>query len=446
MQRLLRQLQATVALLAAAAGCYSVAAGVVNAQTKSAAKTAQSNEAQNSEASPQRRQKLQSEQRQLQQRLAKLKQQLADSEASHSEAADALSESERSISATNRHLRELADARRQVERQISGAQERGRGVGQRQSEQERLLSLLLRTEAMMSRQSAWQSWLAGESPGALARDLRYLEIATQARAAAIADLRDRREELHQLEVESLARQAELAAIAQQEKQARSQLLQQQNVRKQTLARLARQISGQRQTIASLERDDQRLAGLVEQLTRLLAQQARRAEQSRRAPVAPPARTGADTRNATSAATDFDPPAGSKLAALRAKMQLPVRGEVVARFGATRMTEAGVNAPTWKGVLIRAAQGSDVRCVAAGRVVFADWLRGFGNLLIVDHGDGLLSVYGNNESLLRSVGDRVEADEVVSSVGNTGGNTESGLYFELRFEGRPIDPLKWAQAR
>jgi septal ring factor EnvC (AmiA/AmiB activator) len=128
------------------------------------------------------------------------------------------------------------------------------------------------------------------------------------------------------------------------------------------------------------------------------------------------------------------------------MHLPVKGEVIARFGTTRKTEAGVNAPTWKGVVIRAPQGTDVRAVAAGRVVFADWLRGFGNLLIVDHGDGLLSIYGNNESLLRSVGDRVESDEVIAAVGNTGGNTESGLYFELRFEGRPIDPLKWAQAR
>jgi septal ring factor EnvC (AmiA/AmiB activator) len=112
----------------------------------------------------------------------------------------------------------------------------------------------------------------------------------------------------------------------------------------------------------------------------------------------------------------------------------------------RKTEAGVNAPTWKGVFIRCPQGSEVRAVAAGRVVFADWLRGFGNLLIVDHGEGLLSVYGNNESLLRGVGDRIDADEVVAEVGNTGGNAESGLYFEIRFEGRPIDPLKWAQAR
>lgn len=285
----------------------------------------------------------------------------------------------------------------------------------------------------------------GRVSGSLAREHRYMELAALARSSSITDLRDRREELHQLEAESLVKQAELAGIAHEEKQARVHLLRQQETRKQMLARLSRQISGQRQTIASLERDDQRLGSLVDQLTRLLAEQARRAAQARAA-VPPSKGTGRASRNGPTTALEVDPPPGSKAAALRERMRLPVKGDVIARFGATRKTEAGVNAPTWKGVLIRAPQGTDVRAVAAGRVVFADWLRGFGNLLIVDHGEGLLSVYGNNESLLRSVGDRIEADEVIAEVGNTGGNAESGLYFELRFEGRPIDPLKWAQAR
>ena len=86
-------------------------------------------------------------------------------------------------------------------------------------------------------------------------------------------------------------------------------------------------------------------------------------------------------------------------------------------------------------------------MAAGRVVFAEWLRGFGNLVILDHGDGYLSVYGNNESLLRNLGDKVvTCGDVIAEVGNTGGNSEPGLYFEIRFQGRPLDPLRWAQAR
>jgi septal ring factor EnvC (AmiA/AmiB activator) len=98
------------------------------------------------------------------------------------------------------------------------------------------------------------------------------------------------------------------------------------------------------------------------------------------------------------------------------------------------------------VFFRAPEGADVHAIAAGRVVFADWLRGFGNLLILDHGDGLLSVYGNNEALLAGVGERVEAGAVVAAVGNTGGNPDPGLYFEIRVQGRPVDPLSWVAAR
>ena len=103
-------------------------------------------------------------------------------------------------------------------------------------------------------------------------------------------------------------------------------------------------------------------------------------------------------------------------------------------------------PSSKGIFIRAAEGADVRSVGDGQIVFADWLRGFGNLLVIDHGEGYLSIYGNNEALLRNVGDKVAVGEVVASVGNTGGNEAPGLYFELRFQGRPFDPLTWVAAR
>lgn len=431
--RLLRDVAVAAALVAGV--CIGGAAG---AQSKSGkgAKPAQGTSA---EASPQRRQQLQSEQRQLQQRLARLKQQLADSEANHSEAADALRESEAAISATNRRLRELAETRRRVERQVANLQDRGRSVGLRQSEQEQQLGRLLRAEQRLGRLAPWQQWLGGESPAALARDRRYLDVAARARARSVGDLRERREEIDQLEAESLLKQAELAGIAQEENRARTQLLREQSARRQTLAKLSRQIGAQRQTIASLERDEQRLGALVEQIARLLAEQARRA-------AAAAARSNARASAPAAAEAADVETASRKIAALRGTLRLPVQGDVTARFGAARKTEAGVDAPTWKGIFIRAPQGTEVRAIAAGRVVFADWLRGFGNLLILDHGEGLLSVYGNNESLLRTVGDRIEREEVIAAVGNTGGNTESGLYFELRLQGRPIDPLKWAQAR
>jgi septal ring factor EnvC (AmiA/AmiB activator) len=129
-------------------------------------------------------------------------------------------------------------------------------------------------------------------------------------------------------------------------------------------------------------------------------------------------------------------------ALRGKLRLPVRGELTQRFGAPRGA-AGMEA---KGVFIRAPQGQPVRAIAKGQVVYADWMRGFGNLLIVDHGENYLSIYANNEALLKEMGDAVAPGEAVAVTGSSGGNEETGLYFELRHLGRAFDPLSWVKLK
>ena len=116
---------------------------------------------------------------------------------------------------------------------------------------------------------------------------------------------------------------------------------------------------------------------------------------------------------------------------------PVRGDVQGRFGMER-PEGGV----WRGIVLRANEGAQVAAIAPGRVVYAGWLGGFGNLMIVDHGAKYLSVYGYNQSLLKQVGDQVNAGENIATVGATGGQVEPGLYFEIRHEGKPVNPLLW----
>jgi septal ring factor EnvC (AmiA/AmiB activator) len=100
----------------------------------------------------------------------------------------------------------------------------------------------------------------------------------------------------------------------------------------------------------------------------------------------------------------------------------------------------------KGVFIRAPQGQPVRAIARGQVVYADWMRGFGNLLIVDHGENYLSIYANNESLLKELGDAVAPGEPIATTGSSGGNQETGLYFEMRHLGRAFDPLSWVKKK
>jgi septal ring factor EnvC (AmiA/AmiB activator) len=234
---------------------------------------------------------------------------------------------------------------------------------------------------------------------------------------------------------------ELAAIEQRRQQQRAALLAQQQRHQGVVARLADRIKQQRREIGSLKRDEQRLGKLIEGLARIVAKPAR-------APKPVPAQRGGRAAAAeapaaldnrlTPEAADFS----GNFARLKGRLRLPVRGAIANRFGAPR-ADSGA---TWKGLFIRSAVGGEVKAIAPGRVVFADWLRGFGNLLIVDHGDAFLSVYGNNQSLFRQVGDTVKAGETIAVVGNSGGNQESGLYFEIRQQGQAVDPLKWASLK
>ena len=414
-------------------------------ERKNAQKSAPAQNAAKGSASAQQRSQLQGEQRELQTRLARLRKQLAEAEASKSEAANALAGADRSISAANRRLRELRAERQELERQLAALQERSRAAASRQTEQEQQLAAVARMQFALLRQRDWQRVIDGHSPIERIRELGYLDYVVAAKSESIAALRERQQELAEVESQLRDKQAELAANAEQTQQGRQDLLKQQAARRKTLDSLARQISAQQQSIATLERDDKRLGGLIENINRLLAEQAQRQARERAAAAR---RSASPARSATPppAATAPDPPADTDFGQRRGKLRLPVNGEVLARFGSPRQASDGTSAPTWKGVFIRAATGTDVHAVAAGRVVFADWLRGFGNLLILDHGDGYLSVYGNNESLLRNLGDKVASGDAIAEVGNTGGNSEPGLYFEIRFQGRPLDPLRWAQAR
>jgi septal ring factor EnvC (AmiA/AmiB activator) len=187
------------------------------------------------------------------------------------------------------------------------------------------------------------------------------------------------------------------------------------------------IREQRRQVRGLERDESRLTRLVEELGRVLADEAQRL------------RPGLRESRRNDAVPSADGTLGSRsFASLRGRLRLPIRGELASRFGNPR-PDGG---PSWKGLFIRSPSGQDVRAVAPGRVVFAEWMRGFGNLLILDHGEGYLTIYGNNEAVLKQVGDAVGAGDAVATTGSSGGSPESGLYFEMRHEGRPFDPLKW----
>ncbi len=399
-------------------------------------------------ANPQKQpSELRREQQALQLELAKLKRQLAATETTRSTTTDALAKAEIAISNVNRRLRELGAERQRVERQIAALAAREHDAASRQDEQQRRRDALLRHMQRLTLRDPLHLLVEGDDPNELSRDEQYLAYLGRHAQGSVGQLQMRRMELADLQQQSEQKRSELAVIEEDESGSRQLLRQEQQQRKRTLDQLAKQAESQRQSIARLERDDARLSTLIDRITALLAEQRRKEEAARQRAERESARTA---RPATTPKAGGAPPppvaeAGTGFAQRRGRLALPVQGNIAARFGAPRKGDGGGPPPS-KGIFIRAAEGADVRSVGDGQIVFADWLRGFGNLLVIDHGEGYLSIYGNNEALLRNVGDKVAVGEVVASVGNTGGNEAPGLYFELRFQGRPFDPLTWVAAR
>jgi septal ring factor EnvC (AmiA/AmiB activator) len=124
--------------------------------------------------------------------------------------------------------------------------------------------------------------------------------------------------------------------------------------------------------------------------------------------------------------------------LKGKLPWPVRGRLAQRFGSSRAEGK------WDGVLINANEGMEIKAVTRGKIVYAEWLRGYGLLTIIDHGQGYMTIYAFNQSLYKRMGDSVEAGDVIASVGQSGGRTQAGLYFGIRNKGVPVDPLEWCQ--
>ena len=263
--------------------------------------------------------------------------------------------------------------------------------------------------------------LSGEDLADAGRQLHYLGYVTRAAAQLIESHRLGLAALAQLKLDSEAKARELDAIEARGRADREGLLAERRERRRLLERIAGEIRQTKRQMKSLLADESRLARLVEEIGKVLAAR----------PGAGYARVERVPEPGASAAAPFSGPFSS----LRGRLRLPVRGDLAGRFGGNA-----------KGVFIRAPEGEPVRAVAPGRVVYADWMRGFGNLLILDHGENYLTIYGNNESLLKQTGDAVASGETLATVGSSGGNEETGLYFELRHLGKPFDPLRWARLK
>jgi septal ring factor EnvC (AmiA/AmiB activator) len=333
----------------------------------------------------------------LRKRIDALTAELQKKEATHREARDALRDSERAISEVNRTLARIEAESRAVRGEAQRLAAERSSLERRLAGEQQAVERMLVARYSGGAPDAVRVALSGDAPGDLGRRLQYAADLSRAAAGLIASYRAGLQRLARLAGEAQAKRARLGELEEARRADRARLVRERAERQRVFAAAAAEIRQGRKQIKVLKADEARLARLVAELARVLP----------------------------------SGPSGEKFSRLRGRLRLPVRGELTGRFG---------------GLFIRAPGGQPVRAVARGRVVYADWMRGFGNLLIVDHGENYLSIYANNETLLKQVGDVVEGGEPLAVTGSSGGNEETGLYFEMRHLGRPFDPRQWVQLK
>lgn len=409
----------------------------------------------------------------LRQKLTALKRSIDKTESAKSSAADALAESEAAISDAKRNLRDLADEQKQTEAKLNELSKQMAKLQKIVDAQQRQLAALLRDQYVAGNEDRIKLLLSGDNPNRINRELQYMGYVSRAQATLIESLRANLHALEENQAEVQNAKAELDEIAAEARGQHAILQKEKAQRAALLSQLSNKLAAQRKEAGNIERNEHRLSTLVDKLGVLIAEQRKkeaaaaekrrqerlaRARAERERKLAQSAKPGATGKPANpDAIEDDEPPPATTLArneltpdagmpdgafaALRGRLRLPIAGDLIARYGSKRG-----DGPSWKGLFIRAAEGTEVKAVAGGRVVFADWLRGFGNLIIIDHGSQYLTIYGNNQSVLKRAGDVVKSGDVIASTGNSGGNDQSGLYFEMRHDGRAFDPLGWVIIR
>ena len=339
--------------------------------------------------------------------IAELSKARAELSAQRDEGVAALREIDTKVSGSARRLRELE----------AGIEEQNRLLAEHEAERVQLqrslgrsretLANLLRSVYLIGRGESLKALLARDRISDSSRALAYYRYLQRDRLRRVQELRAELKVLLDVERAIAATRATLAAEQDKEHAQSAQLAADRVQREAVLAEFDAKLKEGETRLAALGRDEQDLLRLLEELRDIFADIPKQLE------------------------------ANQPFASLKGRLRRPHAASVSIGFGQPIAT--GRLSEGW---LLGAEAGDEVRAVAPGRVAFADWLKGFGLLLILDHGDGYMSLYAQNESLLKDVGDWVAAGDVVSTVGASGGAAQPGLYIELRHQGRPLDPKPW----
>jgi len=337
---------------------------------------------------------------QLKQRQATIKANQADAQ----ELQEILETSEKQIGEVARRLENTRQAQADNQARQQALLREQDGLKKAILAQQDLLASQLRSAFMAGNYDYAKMVFYQEEAKSFERILTYYKYVNQARQREITKFKDNVTQLEQVNAQLEDKARELSQLVSQQKNQQEELLARQQDRKQTLARLNQKIASDEAQIKELKASEDALVAAIEE--------ARRA--------------------AERAKTRLD-----GLAKLKGKLLVPVEGRLRRLFGSRRQGEV-----RWKGVIFEASEGNAVKAISHGQIVYANWLKGFGLVTIVDHGKGYMSVYGHNQALLKQAGDKVQRGERIALVGQSGGQNSPNLYFEIRHKGKALNPSSW----
>ena len=337
-----------------------------------------------------------------------IQQKLDAQEKERSTLQQALREAELQISESDQRLAEVMQAQEALQQQLTQLDNQRTRLLVAQRDRTDIIEQGIQQLWAVQQGGGLRVWLGDQDPQKVARHLAYLERVVEDQQVIIAEYQQALLAIGENRKAAADTQSQLDIQRETLGDAQRALADQQAARQQAIADISATLQTDQQRLAELERDQERLNALLGEIQDVAV----RSESLSPANLQP----FADTRGT---------------------LAMPVNGAPANRFGERRNADI-----RWRGWLISAEQGEPVQAVHGGRVIYSDWLRGQGLLVVIDHGDGWLSLYARNHSLLRRVGDRVNSGDLIARAGASGGSEASGLYFEIRRDGKPVDPADW----
>jgi septal ring factor EnvC (AmiA/AmiB activator) len=348
--------------------------------------------------------------KQVKSRIQSLHKQLVSTETERDRQNRTLQETEKRIGDIARRIRVTDQSLRRQQRELANLEAERGDARLTLDKHQKTLERQIRAAYAMGRQEKVKILLNQQDPAVVSRVMVYYDYFNAARIAQMERIEESLRELQEIEREIAREERRLQQLQAKNNNERKQLEAAKRGREEIIAQLSRKLKDQGSELKVLKDDESQLTSLISNIQQALSD------------------------------LPLDPSAHDPFRSRKGKLPWPSSGRLVASFGSQRE----VGKLKWDGVMIAAPEGREVRAIHHGRVAFADWLRGFGLLLIIDHGDGFMSLYGHNQSLFKETGEWVEPGEVVAQMGSSGGRTRSGIYFGIRHKGKPQNPKSWCK--